>query len=187
MGTIQNSINQAIGTATGAVAMGKHLSQQNEAIAKQKEANELAKINATDKAIDEYIQSGKDAIAYINETEPIKKENEHIKQQNEAIDKQQEMWSDAEMWADEPEGPQAMAFESSKQSLKDVLSAKRYQANLIKLRMNLQDTKWNILGIDREDLRALNSPEEQKKIREFRGGKSFLDSPDEQKFRGGNK
>lgn len=37
MGTIQNSINQALGTAAGAVALGKH-------VAEQKKANELAAI-----------------------------------------------------------------------------------------------------------------------------------------------
>ena len=157
MGSIQNSINQVLGTVAGAATMGKHISQQ-------KEANELAKINATDKAIDEYVQSGKDAMKSITETEGIEKEIHNI-------DKQQEMFSDEETWSEEPEGPQAMAYESAKQSLRNIISAKRYQDNLIKLRMNLQDEKWKVLGIDKETLKTLNSPEEQSKIHKFRGGK----------------
>ena len=145
--------NQALGvlgTATGALAAGQH-------VAEQKKSNELAKINATDKAIDEYVQSGKDAIENMNETEGLKREKF-------AIDR------DQEMWANESDSPQAMAFESAKQSVDNAIEARRYQANLIRLRMNLQDEKWKILGIDKQDLKALNSPEEQKKIHEFKKG-----------------
>ena len=49
MGTIQNSINQGLGVAAGAVAMGKHISEQ-------KEANKLATIAEVDK-VNKDIQS----------------------------------------------------------------------------------------------------------------------------------
>ena len=151
MGTIQNSMNQILGSIAGAATVGKHL-------ANQEKANELAKINATDKAIDEYVKSGEDAINNMAETEGLKRDLG-------AIDREQEMW------ANEPESPQAMAFESAKKSVENAIEAKQYQANLIKLRMQKQDERWKLLGIDKEELKVLNSPEEQKKIHEFRGGK----------------
>lgn len=150
MGTIQNSINQGLGTVAGAVAMGKHIQQQEK-------ANELAKIDATDKAIDEYVKSGKDAIKNMDEIKGLERDVD-------TIDREQEMW------ANDPESPQAMAFESAKKSVQNAIDAKRYQGNLIRLRMQKQDERWKLLGIDKEELKVLNSPEEQKKIHEFKGG-----------------
>lgn len=45
MGAIQNSLNQAVGTVASVAAIGKHLSNQNETIVKQEEANKLAEKN----------------------------------------------------------------------------------------------------------------------------------------------
>lgn len=59
MGAIQNSVNQGVGTIAGAVAMGKHIKQQQESIAKQEEANKLAtiaEVSKVNKDIEAYNQ-----------------------------------------------------------------------------------------------------------------------------------
>lgn len=43
MGTIQNSINQGLGTVAGAVALGKHVSEQKKSVKEQEASNELLK------------------------------------------------------------------------------------------------------------------------------------------------
>ena len=63
-----------------------------------------------------------------------------------------------------------MAFESAKQSVQNVINAKMYQNNLIRQRMKIQDERWKALGVNKEELKNLNSPEDQKKIHEFKKG-----------------
>lgn len=63
-----------------------------------------------------------------------------------------------------------MAFESAKQSVQNAISAKIYQNNLIRKRMKIQDERWAVLGVNKEELKNLNSPEDQKKIHDFKKG-----------------
>lgn len=63
-----------------------------------------------------------------------------------------------------------MAFETAKQSVQNVINAKMYQNNLIRQRMKIQDERWKALGVNKEELKNLNSPEDQKKIHEFKKG-----------------
>lgn len=63
-----------------------------------------------------------------------------------------------------------MAFETAKQSVQNVIDAKIYQNNLIRKRMQIQDERWKALRINKEELKNLNSPEDQKKIHEFKKG-----------------
>lgn len=44
MGTIQNSINQVIGSAAGAATLAKHITNQSKSIKEQKTTNEQAKL-----------------------------------------------------------------------------------------------------------------------------------------------
>ena len=63
-----------------------------------------------------------------------------------------------------------MAFESAKASVQNAIKAKIYQNNLIRQKMQIQDERWKILGVNKEELKNLNSPEDQKKIHEFKKG-----------------
>ena len=63
-----------------------------------------------------------------------------------------------------------MAFESAKQSVQNAINAKIYQNNLIRQTMKIQDERWKVLGVNKEELKNLNSPEDQKKIHDFKKG-----------------
>ena len=63
-----------------------------------------------------------------------------------------------------------MAFETAKQSVQNVIDAKVYQNNLLRKRMQIQDERWKALRVNKEELKNLNSPEDQKKIHEFKKG-----------------
>ena len=63
-----------------------------------------------------------------------------------------------------------MAFESAKASVQNAINAKMYQNNLIRQRMKIQDERWKALGVNKEELKNLNSPEDQKKIHDFKKG-----------------
>ena len=63
-----------------------------------------------------------------------------------------------------------MAFETAKQSVQNVIDAKVYQNNLLRKRMQIQDERWKALQVNKEELKNLNSPEDQKKIHEFKKG-----------------
>ena len=63
-----------------------------------------------------------------------------------------------------------MAFETAKQSAQNAIDAKIYQNNLIRKRMKIQDERWAVLGVNKEELKNLNSPEDQKKIHDFKKG-----------------
>lgn len=63
-----------------------------------------------------------------------------------------------------------MAFETAKQSVQNAINAQIYQNNLIRKRMQIQDERWAVLGVNKEELKNLNSPEDQKKIHDFKKG-----------------
>ena len=63
-----------------------------------------------------------------------------------------------------------MAFETAKQSVQNVIDAKVYQNNLLRKRMQIQDARWEVLRVNKNELKDLNSPQDQKKIHEFKKG-----------------
>ena len=146
--SFQGTINQAIGTIGAVAGVGKMVKNQEKTA-------KLAELDAKEKAINEYVSNNEPATqAY----------DEHQAQVNEikSIDE------DQELWANEDESPQAMAFETAKQSVQNVINAKMYQNNLIRQRMKIQDERWQALGVNKEELKNLNSPEDQKKIHTFK-------------------
>ena len=148
--SFQGTINKGIGTIGTVAGVGKMVKNQ-ETTAK------LAELDAKEKAIDEYVSNNEPATqAY----------DEHQAQVNEIKD----IDSDQELWANEDESPQAMAFETAKQSVQNVINAKVYQNNLLRKRMQIQDARWETLRVNKEELKNLNSPEDQKKIHEFKKG-----------------
>ena len=159
MGTIQNSINQTIATTGALAGVAKHVQGQ-------KQANELAKINATDKAMDEYIENNEAVKASVNKDKIMQGEMADI-------DKKQELFANADL--DGEASPHAMAFESAKVNLQNAINAKVYQDRALKMRMDLQDQQWKILGVDKAQLRELNSPEDRQMVKDFKakveGGK----------------
>ena len=148
--SFQGTINKAIGTIGTVAGIGKMVKNQETTAT-------LAKLDAKEKAIDEYVSNN----------EPVTQAyDEHQAQVNEIKD----IDSDQELWANEDESPQAMAFETAKQSVQNVIDAKVYQNNLLRKRMQIQDERWRALRVNKEELKDLNSPEDQKKIHEFKKG-----------------
>lgn len=148
--SFQSGVNQAIGTIGALAGVGKMVKNQEK-------TSKLAELDAKEKAINEYVSNNEPATqAY----------DEHQAQVNEIKD----IDADQELWANEDESPQAMAFESAKQSVQNAINAKIYQNNLIRQRMQIQDERWKVLGVNKEQLKNLNSPEDQKKIHEFKKG-----------------
>ena len=148
--SFQHGVNQAIGTIGAMAGIGKMVKNQEKTA-------KLAELDAKEKAINEYVSNNEPATqAY----------DEHQAQVNEI----KNIDEDQELWANEDESPQAMAFETAKQSVQNVINAKMYQNNLIRQRMQIQDERWKVLGVNKEELKNLNSPEDQKKIHEFKKG-----------------
>ena len=148
--SFQGTINKAIGTIGTVAGVGKMVKNQETTAT-------LAKLDAKEKAIDEYVSNN----------EPVTQAyDEHQAQVNEIKD----IDADQELWANEDESPQAMAFETAKQSVQNVIDAKLYQNNLLRKRMQIQDERWKALRVNKEELKNLNSPEDQKKIHEFKKG-----------------
>ena len=148
--SFQGTINQAIGTIGAVAGVGKMVKNQDKTSA-------LSELDAKEKAINEYVSNNEPATqAY----------DEHQAQVNEIKD----IDADQELWANEDESPQAMAFETAKQSVQNVIDAKIYQNNLLRKRMQIQDARWNVLGVNKQELKNLNSPQDQKKIHEFKKG-----------------
>lgn len=148
--SFQGTINQAIGTVGAVAGVGKMVKNQEK-------TSTLAELDAKEKAINEYVSNNEPATqAY----------DEHQAQ----VNKIKDIDEDQELWANEDESPQAMAFETAKQSVQNAINAQMYQNNLIRKRMKIQDERWAVLGVNKEELKNLNSPEDQKKIHEFKKG-----------------
>ena len=148
--SFQGTINQGIGTIGALAGVGKMVKNQEKTA-------KLAELDAKEKAINEYVSNNEPATqAY----------DEHQAQVNEIKD----IDADQELWANEDESPQAMAFETAKQSVQNAINGKIYQNNLIRQRMQIQDERWKALGVNKQELKNLNSPEDQKKIHEFKKG-----------------
>ena len=148
--SFQKTINQAIGTIGAVASIGKMVKNQEKTA-------KLAELDAKEKAINEYISNNEPATQAYDEYQAQVNEIKNIDE-------------DQELWANEDGSPQAMAFETAKQSVQNVINAKMYQNNLIRQRMKIQDERWKALGVNKEELKNLNSPEDQKKIHEFKKG-----------------
>lgn len=148
--SFQGTINKAIGTIGAVSGIGKMVKNQEKTA-------KLAELDAKEKAINEYVSNNEPATQAYDEHQAQVNEIENID-------------ADQELWANEDESPQAMAFESAKQSVQNVINAKMYQNNLIRKRMQIQDERWKALGVNKEELKNLNSPEDQKKIHAFKKG-----------------
>lgn len=149
--SFQSGVNQAIGTVGAAVGVGKMVKNQEKTA-------KLAELDAKEKAINEYVSNNEPATqAY----------DEHQAQMN----KLNEINTELEAFgSDQAVSPQAKALLRAKENLTNEIEAKQYQNNLIRQRMNIQDERWKALGVNKEDLKNLNSPEDQKKIHEFKKG-----------------
>lgn len=148
--SFQSSINQAVGTVGAVAGVGKMVSNQEK-------TTTLAKLDAKEKAIGEYVQNNEPATQAYDEHQAELNEIKNID-------------ADQELWANEDESPQAMAFESAKASVQNAINAKVYQNNLLRMKMQVQDERWKALGVNKEELKNLNSPEDQKKIHDFKKG-----------------
>ena len=148
--SFQGTINKAIGTICAVASIGKMVKSQEKTA-------KLAELDAKVKAINEYVSNNEPATQAYDEHQDQLNEIENID-------------ADQELWANEDESPQAMAFESAKASVQNAIKAKIYQNNLIRQKMQIQDERWKILGVNKEELKNLNSPEDQKKIHEFKKG-----------------
>lgn len=157
--SFQGTVNQAIGTMGAVAGVSKMVKNQQQ-------ANELAKISATDKAMDEYLANNEAVKASVNKDKIMQGEMADI-------DRKQELFANAEL--DGEASPQAMAFESARLNLQNAINAKVYQDRALKLRMDLQDQQWKTLGVDKDQLRELNSPEDRQMVKDFKarveGGK----------------
>lgn len=170
MGTIQNSINQTIATTGALAGVAKHVQGQ-------KQANELAELDAKEKAIGEYIANNEPATqaydeheAQVNKLNQINTELETKLGELGAFGSDQATGSAQARDALLAVSPQAKALFNAKQSLTNEIEAKQYQNNLLRMRMQVQDERWKALGVDKEELKQLNSPEDQKKIHDFKKG-----------------
>lgn len=148
---IQNNVNAMLGTVAAAATMGKHISQQNK-------QTELQALDAKEKAIDEYVKSNEAVQESVQQDKAYEKELK-------GINSDLEKYSNAGM---DEASPQAMAFKVAEQEVKEAQQAKIYQDRLLKARMDIQDERWKVLGVNKEDLRQLNSPEERQNVKDFK-------------------
>ena len=155
--SFQSGINQAIGSVGALAGVGKMVKNQEKANELAEKNNKLAELDAKEKAINEYVGNNEPATQAYDEHQAELNEIKNID-------------ADQELWANEEESPQAMAFESAKASVQNAINPKVYQNNLLRMRMQVQDERWKALGVNKEELKNLNSPEDQKKIHDFKKG-----------------
>lgn len=161
--SFQSSVNQAIGTV-GAIAGASKMIMNQEKTAK------LAELDAKEKAIGEYIANNEPATqAYDEHQAQVNKLNQ-INTELGAFGSDQATGSTQAREALFAVSPQAKALFNAKQSLTNEIEAKQYQNNLLRMRMQVQDERWKALGVDKEELKQLNSAEDQKKIHDFKKG-----------------
>lgn len=148
---IQNNINQMLATVAAASTMGKHIANQNK-------QTELQSLDAKEKAMDEYVKSNEAVQESVEQDKAYEKELK-------GINSDFEEYSNAGM---DEASPQAMAFKVAEQEVREAQQAKIYQDRLLKARMDIQDERWKVLGVNKEDLRKLNSPEERQNVKDFK-------------------
>lgn len=161
--SFQSSVNQAIGTV-GAIASVKKM------VGNQEKANKLAELDAKEKAIGEYVANNEPATQAYDEHEAQVNKLNQINTELGAFGSDQATGSTQAREALFAVSPQAKALFNAKQSLTNEIEAKQYQNNLLRMRMQVQDERWKALGVDKEELKQLNSAEDQKKIHDFKKG-----------------
>ena len=172
--SFQGTINQAIGTIGAVAGVGKMVKNQEKTA-------KLAELDAKEKAINEYVSNNEPATqAYDEHQAQVNKLNQ-INTDLGAFGTDQatdsvlnrintELGDFASMKAREALSPQTAALFKARENLTNEIEAKQYQNNLIRQRMQIQDERWKALGVNKEELKNLNSPEDQKKIHEFKKG-----------------
>ena len=161
--SFQGTINQAIGTIGAVAGVGKMVKNQEKTA-------KLAELDAKEKAINEYVSNNEPATnAYDEHQAKVEKLNK-INTELGAFGSDQAEGSIQSREALFAVSPQAKALLNAKQSLTNEIEAKQYQNNLLRMRMQVQDERWKALGVNKEELKNLNSPEDQNKIHEFKKG-----------------
>lgn len=167
MGTIQNSINQVLGTVAGAAALGKHVSEQ-------KKANELNELSQSATITDE-------AKDLIKEAEKL---TDADKQNLENIETTKQDLENSANWTgpfrddktgkyiskDKYQTMRELSLQKMEQQQK-VIETQKYEWNL---RKDLYNNKLNVLGLDRKgltpDLNKLATKEQLNKIEYIKKG-----------------
>lgn len=161
--SFQSSINQAIGTAGAVIGASKMIKNQEKTA-------KLAELDAKEKAIGEYIANNEPATQAYDEHEAQVNKLNQINTELGAFGSDQAEGSTQAREALFAVSPQAKALFRAKENLTNEIEAKQYQNNLLRMRMQVQDERWKALGVDKEELKQLNSTEDQKKIHEFKKG-----------------
>ena len=161
--SFQGTINQAIGTIGAVAGIGKMVKNQEKTA-------KLAELDAKEKAINEYVSNNEPATQAYDEHEAQVNKLNQINTELGAFGSDQAEGSTQAREALFAVSPQAKALLKAKESLTNEIEAKQYQNNLIRQRMQIQDERWQALGVNKEELKNLNSPEDQKKIHEFKKG-----------------
>ena len=161
--SFQGTVNQAIGTIGAVAGVGKMVKNQEKTA-------KLAELDAKEKAINEYVSNNEPATNAYDEHEAQVNKLNQINTELGAFGSDQATGSMQSREALFAVSPQAKALFNAKQSLINEIEAKQYQNNLIRQRMQIQDERWKVLGVNKEELQNLNSPEDQKKIHEFKKG-----------------
>lgn len=161
--SFQGTINQAIGTIGAVAGVGKMVKNQEKTA-------KLAELDAKEKAINEYVSNNEPATQAYDEHQAQVNELNQINTELGVFGSDQAEGSTQAREALFAVSPQARALLKAKESLTNEIEAKQYQNNLIRQRMQIQDERWKALGVNKEELKNLNSPEDQKKIHEFKKG-----------------
>ena len=161
--SFQGTINQAIGTIGAVAGVGKMVKNQ------EKTAT-LAELDAKEKAINEYVSNNEPATQAYDEHQSQVEQLNKINTELGAFGSDEATGSTQAREALFAVSPQAKALFNAKQSAQNAIDAKIYQNNLLRMRMQIQDERWKALGVNKEELKDLNSPEDQKKIHEFKKG-----------------
>ena len=174
MGTIQNSLNQALGSVGTAAAISKHLSEEEK-------SNALTQAKEIEKAIPEYQRTTEEFQKLEQEKKDLTAESKQLKndpllakaKEIEASHEQGTNYKYNELVRDE-EGnfyepnEYIQRAEERMKKVKELKSANKYSANALRSTMISQDKKFDLLGIDREkEFGNLNDPKTHKKIRKF--------------------
>ena len=161
--SFQGTINQAIGTIGAVAGVGKMVKNQEKTA-------KLAELDAKEKAVNEYVSNNEPATQAYDEHQAQVNELNQINTELGVFGSDQAEGSTQAREALFAVSPQARALLKAKESLTNEIEAKQYQNNLIRQRMQIQDERWKALGVNKEELKNLNSPEDQKKIHEFKKG-----------------
>lgn len=163
---IQNSINQGIGALGSALAVGEHLKQE-------KKANTLETIKEKGKYIDEYVSTNNAIKANVEEAKLANKELENIDADLEKVKSgEKKFLQDYKTGKIVTKDTYMKLADMRREEVNQRLEANKYEANMLRARMAVQDERAKVLGVDKHapDIQALNSEEDKQMVREFRKG-----------------